>query len=238
MDLTNFTTQREESEKKIILDNEDVRIEDDGENHIFTIKTQKGLQKYQKDMFMGPTDFIITDNEEEANNFFRKALDEDKVEGLMFKALNSKYSSGLRTGAMAKLKETKEDLDVVILKAEYGRGKRVGYYSSFYVGVLDDNKEEFLTIGKVSSGIKELENSEEGISLKRITELLEPLKISEEKEIVSFEPKIVIQVRYQEIQKSTSYNSGYALRFPRIIMERGDKDIYEINTINDVEKFA
>ena len=72
----------------------------------------------------------------------------------------------------------------------------------------------------------------------KITELLKPLKLSEDKEVTTFEPKIIIQVRYQEIQRSTIYNSGFALRFPRIIMLREDKDLEEINSVEDVEKFS
>ena len=242
MDLTNFTSKKKEHKKVVILDNEEISVSEDDTYHYITIKSKEALYNNQKSLFCAPTTAITTESQEEAFAFFRKALDEDKVEGLMFKSLDAPYSSGLRTGAMAKLKETKEDLDVVILKAEHGQGKRAGYYSSFYVAVLNpdaqDAEDKFLTIGKVSSGIKELENSEEGISMMKITELLTPLKISEEKEITTFEPKIVLQVKYQEIQKSTIYDSGYALRFPRIIYYREDKDLEEINTIGDMEKFS
>jgi DNA ligase-1 len=242
MDLTNFTSKKPENKKTTILSNNEIEVSEDNTYQYITIKSKKALHSHQKYLFCAPTTAITTDSEEEAYKFFRQSLDVDKVEGLMFKAPNSTYSSGLRTGAMAKLKETKEDLDVVILKAEHGKGKRAGYYSSFYVGVLnpdsDDETDKYLTIGKVSSGIKELENSEEGISMMKITQLLNPLKLSEEKEVTTFEPKLVIQIRYQEIQKSTIYDSGFALRFPRIILLREDKDLEEINTINDMEKFS
>jgi len=143
----------------------------------------------------------------------------------MFKSLTSGYSPGLRTGAMAKLKETKEDIDVAIVAAEYGKGKRAGYYSSFFVAVKNDDyldeDDKYLKIGKVSSGIQEL--GEDGHSMTNLTKLLDKLKTHEENNIVYFEPKIILQVRYQEIQKSTTYASGYALRFPRIISLREDK---------------
>jgi DNA ligase-1 len=242
MDLTQFTSKKKENSRKTILNNNSIEVSEDNTYQYVTVKSKEALHKYQKNLFCAPTTAITTNSEEEAYNFFRQSLDIDKVEGLMFKAPNSTYSSGLRTGAMAKLKETKEDLDVVIIKAEHGKGKRAGYYSSFYVGVqnpeAEDEEDKYLTIGKVSSGIKELENSEEGISMMKITQLLNPLKVSEEKEVTTFEPKIIIQIRYQEIQKSTIYNSGFALRFPRIITLRDDKDLEEINTINDVERFV
>lgn len=242
MDLTQFTSQKKEDKKTIIKDTQKITISEDDSYHYITLKSKEALHENQKLLFCAPTTAITTESEEEAYEFFRTSLDRDKVEGLMFKTLDSPYSSGLRTGAMAKLKETKEDLDVVIVKAEHGKGKRAGYYSSFYVAVLNpdaqEDNEKFLIIGKVSSGIKELENSEEGVSMMKITELLKPLKLSEDKEVTTFEPKIIIQVRYQEIQRSTIYNSGFALRFPRIIMLREDKDLEEINSVEDVEKFS
>lgn len=235
MDLTKFTSQKKEKEKTI-LDNDDITIVKKGEQLEFTIKTKKGLEKYQNNLFFAPTHAITTDSQKKGQEFFEKALHEG-VEGVMVKSLKAPYVSGLRTGSMAKLKETKEDLDVVILAAEHGKGKRAGYFSSFYVGVIDyeaqDEENKFLMVGKVSSGIKELD--EEGASMKNLTELLKPYKLEEKDNITYFEPRIVIQVRYQEIQKSTTYSSGYALRFPRIIMLRDDKPLEEINSVNDLD---
>ena len=189
-------------------------------------------------MFFSPTNAIITDNEKEAEQFFKLSLDEG-TEGLMFKTLNATYKPGVRTGVMAKLKETKEDIDVVIVGAEHGKGKRAGFYSSFIVAVKNENyydeNDMYLQIGKVASGVKEIGSV--GASIENLTKLLEPLKISENSDTVFFEPKIVLQVRYQEICKSTIYNSGYALRFPRIISLREDKPLEEINSIEDIENF-
>lgn len=189
-------------------------------------------------MFFSPTNSIITDNEEIAQKFFKQALDEG-TEGLMFKNLNASYKPGVRTGVMAKLKETKEDIDVVILGAEHGKGKRAGFFSSFIVAVknenFNDDSDMYLQIGKVGSGLKEL--GDQGASMEKLTTLLTPLKTHEENNVVWFEPKIILQVRYQEIQKSTLYNSGYALRFPRIISLREDKSLDEVNSIEDIDKF-
>lgn len=238
MDLTQFTKPKENISKEIILENNDIKLTQIGNNVEFIIKNKKALEKYQNFLFASTSQAIITDDENKAQEFFEQSLN-DGVEGLMFKAPKATYKPGLRSGAMAKLKETKEDIDVVIVAAEFGKGKRAGYYSSFFVAIRNedstDTDDEFLEIGKVSSGIKEL--SDEGASLKKLTQLLEPLKYKEEKSISYFEPKIIIQVKYQEIQKSTSYSSGYALRFPRIIMLREDKDINEINTLGDIKKF-
>ena len=240
MDLTRFTKKQEKKGivKEIIVDNEEIKIVKIGEEVEYFIKKESALKKYEDFLFMSPTNFLITDNIDKADEYFKYAVDLG-VEGVMIKNLKASYSSGLRVGAMAKLKETKEDLDVVILGAEYGTGKRGGFYSSFVVAVKGDGESEeenFLTVGKVSSGIKEI--GDEGHTMENLTNLLKPLKLYEKDNVVYFEPKIILQVRYQEIQKSTTYNSGYALRFPRIILLRSDKTIDEINSIEDVEKFA
>ncbi len=242
MDLTNYTNlekKEKKIKKEIILNNSEIKITKIENKIEFFIKKKSALKKFQNFLFCSPTNSIITDSTKEAEDFFEKSL-EKGTEGLMFKNLQSEYKPGLRSGAMAKLKETKEDIDVVILGAEHGTGKRAGYYSSFIIGVKNENfideKDAFLTIGKVSSGVKEI--GDEGASIENLTKLLKPLKISEEKSITYFEPKIILQVKYQEIQKSTTYNSGYALRFPRIVMLREDKSIEEINSIEDVERFV
>lgn len=242
MDLTSFTSVKKEK-KELVVENDDICIYNVGDELEFTIKTHKGLELYQNHLFFAPTHSFETSKKkekaiEETQEFFEQALSEN-VEGIMVKGEEAPYVSGLRTGNMAKLKETKEDLDVVILAAEHGSGKRAGYYSSFYVGVYNphavDSEDEFLLVGKVSSGIKEL--GDEGASMRNLTELLKPFIINEEKNVTYFEPRIIIQIRYQEIQPSTTYNSGYALRFPRIIMLREDKPIEEINTISDLKSF-
>lgn len=242
MDLTSFTSKKIESVEEVIIDNDEVKIIKNGDEVSFFFKKKEAIEKYQNFLFFSPTESKIIDSESEANDFFRKSLD-DGVEGLMFKKLDSDYVPGLRVGSMAKLKETKEDIDVVILGAEFGQGKRAGFYSSFLVGVKNDfdsdGTHEFLQIGKVSSGIHEKDDGVDGrVTLENISKLLEPLKIGEENGLSFFEPKIVIQVRYQEIQKSNSYNSGFALRFPRIITLREDKVLDEINSLSDIKNFS
>lgn len=237
MDLISFSKKNKKKEiSRTIIDNEEITLFENNEDTTIILKSKDALKKYETQLFMAPTTAIITKSEKDAEQFFRKAL-KDGTEGLMFKSLSSQYKAGVRTGSITKLKETKEDLDVVIVGAEHGKGKRAGFYSSFYIGVRDSfqENESYLTIGKVSSGIKELE-SDEGVTLNKLTQLLKPLKLSEKKGFVQFEPKIIIQIRYQEIQKSTTYNSGFALRFPRIIMLREDKALDEIATLEDIKK--
>jgi DNA ligase-1 len=176
---------------------------------------------------------LITSNADEAQKFYEKALKEGE-EGVMIKNLNSPYKPGARVGYMLKLKPAVNEFDLVIIGAEYGTGKRAGWLTSFDLACRDSETGELLEIGKVSTGVKE--KSEEGTSYENMTEILKPLIISEKEKTVKVKPKVVITVIYQDIQKSPSYSSGYALRFPRFSSLRADRDVSDIATIEEVER--
>ena len=97
---------------------------------------------------------IITSDEKEAEKFYEKAL-EIGEEGVMIKKLDAPYRQGRRVGYIAKIKPEVNDLDLVIMGAEYGTGKRGGWLTSYIVGCRRGN--EFVEVGRVSSGLKELE---------------------------------------------------------------------------------
>ncbi len=185
----------------------------------------------EKERVIRPSVMIIAKNEEEAQKFYEKAL-EIGEEGIMMKKLDAFYKQGRKVGYMAKIKPIVKDLDLVIVGAEYGTGKRAGRLSSYIVACKSDN--EFLEIGKVSSGLKEKE--EEGTSYEEMTKLLKPLIIGKESNMVKIKPKIVVSVTYQNIQESPSYSSGYALRFPRITAYRPDRKADDISGLNDIKK--
>ncbi len=176
---------------------------------------------------------IITSNEKKAKDFYKKAL-RDNQEGVMMKNLKAEYNPGSRVGHMLKIKPEERDLDLVITGAEYGKGKRSGWLSSFILSCKGKNKGEYLEIGKVGTGIKE--KQELGISFEELTRKLKPLITKEKGKKVEIKPKIVVSVTYQEIQKSPNYNSEWALRFPRLTALRPDKPISEIATLKEVEK--
>ncbi len=176
---------------------------------------------------------LITDDEEKAKKFYNEAIKEGE-EGVMIKNLHSPYKPGARVGDMLKLKPKAEELDLVITGAEYGTGKRGGWLTSFNVACRDASTGELLDIGRVSTGLKE--KSEEGTSFEDMTELLKPLITKEKNRYVEVKPKIVVTVSYQDLQKSPSYNSGYAMRFPRFTTLRTDRSINDIATIGEVEK--
>lgn len=179
-----------------------------------------------------PSEMMITNSESEAEEFFKRAL-KAGTEGLMFKNLEGLYNPGSRVGHMVKFKLAMDTFDVVILGAEWGTGKRSGWFTSFKIAVLGMDK-EILPIGKVGTGIKEIK--EEGLSFEELTNLLKPLIIEEYEREVVVKPTIVVEVAFEEIQKSTAYESGYALRFPRIIKYRPDRGVTDITTIDEVDK--
>jgi len=185
-----------------------------------------------------PAEQLITSDEKEAQKFYEKALKEGE-EGIMFKNLNSPYKPGARVGHMLKLKPAEKELDLVITGAEFGEGKRAGWLSSFDIACFDEETEKYLDVGKVSTGLKEKSSEEEGaISYDELTKLLKPLVIKEEGKHVKVKPKIVITVIFQEIQKSPTYESGFALRFPRFtrLRDEEDKPLKEISTLEDLKR--
>ncbi len=127
--------------------------------------------------------------------------------------------------------------------------------SSFILACKDEKTGKFLEIGKVGTGIKEklqtappeikkkveqkeklIEEETIGTSFLELTEKLEPLITKEHGKTVEVKPKIIMSVTYQEIQKSPTYSSGYALRFPRFTALREEKPLSEIATLKDIEK--
>ncbi len=175
---------------------------------------------------------LITDDEKKADEFYKSAL-KDNQEGVMIKNLKSPYKPGLRVGHMLKFKPSENELDLVITGAEYGKGKRVGNFSSFILSCKDEDN-NLLEIGKASTGLKE--KSELGLSYEELTKLLRPLIKKESGRVVYVKPEIVITIVYQNIQISPNYNSGFALRFPRITHLRIDKSIKDIATIKEISE--
>ncbi len=176
-------------------------------------------------------DQIVSGDEKEVEKFFNKALG-DGQEGLMAKNLKAPYKPGARVGYGVKIKPEGKDFDLVITGAEWGTGKRAGWLTSFDVSCRDDGK--LLEVGKVSTGLKEKE--EEGLSFKEMTKKLKKLIVKEDGRHVSVKPEIVVTVMYQNVQKSPSYSSGYALRFPRIKVLRPDRGRGDIASLEEIEK--
>jgi DNA ligase-1 len=170
---------------------------------------------------------LTTDDLKKAEEFFKWSLSIGH-EGVMIKNPNAPYTPGSRVRTMYKFKPTLENLDVVITRARMGMGKRKDWYGSFEISVKDEEGNLY-SIGHVGSGLTEEE-------LDRLTKMIEEVKIEDLGEEVIVEPKIVLEVTYEEIQKSDKYECGYALRFPRVVQIREDKSINDINTLEDVKR--
>ncbi len=175
---------------------------------------------------------LVTSDVKKIEKFYKKCLEKGH-EGIMMKKMSGVYKPGKRVGSGVKIKPVMESLDLVIIAAEWGEGKRAKWLSSFTVACRSKN--QFLTVGKVGTGIKE--KSEEGVSFEELTKALKPLIISEKGRTVKVRPKVILEIVYEEIQKSPSYSSGYALRFPRVQRLRVDKPLSEINTIEDLKVY-
>lgn len=165
---------------------------------------------------------LITDDAEAAKVFFQEALKSGN-EGLMAKDLNATYTPGIRGKKMVKIKEVLDTLDLAIVSAEWGHGRKAGWLTSFEVAAYDEDTDRYVVLGRVASGFSDEQ-------LIDITEKLQPLIIHEHDRIADVRPEIIVEVKFQEIQKSPIYSSGYALRFPRLVRIRDDLSPEEVNT--------
>jgi DNA ligase-1 len=167
-----------------------------------------------------PAKQLVTDDAEKAQIFYDEALKVGE-EGVMAKKLDGIYKPGSRVGYGVKVKPVMESLDLVIIGAEWGTGKRSGWLTSFTLACYDPDTGSFLEIGKVGTGMKE--KVELGVSFEQLTNLLKPVITNEKGRNVWVKPMVVVEVNFEEIQKSPTYSSGYALRFPRVIRIREDR---------------
>jgi DNA ligase-1 len=145
-------------------------------------------------------------------------------EGLMIKDLASTYTPGKRGKSWLKMKRELATLDVVVTAVEYGHGKRVGVLSDYTFAVWDVDKERLVNIGKAYSGLTDVEIAE-------MTKWFLEHTIEDQGFRRTVEPKIVLEVAFNNMMKSDRHDSGYALRFPRIVRLRPDKTAEEADTI-------
>jgi len=152
-------------------------------------------------------------------------------EGLMFKDPESFYSPGRRGMFWFKLKKELATLDVVVVAAELGHGKRNHVLSDYTFAVRDDESGKLLPIGKAYSGLTDAEIAELTEHFKRTT-LVDRGRYRE------VQPMIVLEVAFDSIQPSNRHASGLALRFPRIKAIRRDKTVESIDTLQYARQLA
>jgi DNA ligase 1 len=154
-------------------------------------------------------------------------------EGLVAKAPRSPYVPGRRGQYWIKLKRPLATLDVVVTRAEYGHGKRRGLLSDYTFAVRDtdsgDGPGRLVNIGKAYSGVTDAE-------IAQLTKFFLEHTIEDHGHVRDVEPVIVMEVAFNNIQKSNRHESGFALRFPRIVRLRDDKPVSEIDTLSRVRE--
>jgi len=175
---------------------------------------------------------LVTSDLKKAEEFYNQALKANQ-EGVMVKNLDATYQPGRRVGYWLKVKPIMETLDLAIIGATWGTGKRTGWLGSLILGCRDPKTGEFLECGMIGTGIKE---KSEGVTFEQLTNMLKPYITSEKANEVRIKPKMVVEIAYEEIQKSPNYASGYALRFPRLLRIRNDKGISETDSTDRISK--
>jgi DNA ligase 1 len=169
---------------------------------------------------------VRADSVEQLEELFSQAMARGN-EGLMIKDLQSPYTPGRRGRSWLKLKRELATLDVVVTAVEYGHGKRIRVLSDYTFAVLDGGK--LVNIGKAYSGLTDAEIAD-------MTQWFLVHTTADHGFLREVEPKIVLEVAFNAIMRSDRHDSGYALRFPRIVRVRRDKLPAEINTVGDVEE--
>lgn len=146
-------------------------------------------------------------------------------EGLMLKSLTSVYEPGRRGSAWLKLKRELATLDVVVTAVEYGHGRRAAVLSDVTFAVRDGAS--LKNVGKAYSGLTDVE-------IANLTQWFLEHTLDTRSGQLLVEPKIVLEVAFNNVMQSERHNSGYSLRFPRIVRIRTDKPVEEIDTLDRV----
>ncbi|MFP4229751.1 MAG: ATP-dependent DNA ligase [Candidatus Nanohaloarchaea archaeon] len=161
-------------------------------------------------------DHTVTSEKERVNEMQQESLSQNH-EGVMMKSMEARYKPGKRVGYMVKLKPVMETLDLAVIGAEWSEGRKSGWLGRLKLGCWNEESREYEMVGRMSSGLTDKQ-------LEEITERLKPLIESEDGRDVELRPEVILEVEYEEIQASPSYESGYALRFPRLKQFRDDKE--------------
>ncbi|MDD3973269.1 MAG: ATP-dependent DNA ligase [Methanothrix soehngenii] len=172
-------------------------------------------------------DQVISDSVQRAEEIYHQALEKGH-EGLILKNSMSVYAPGKRGKNWLKIKPVMETLDLAVIGAKWGEGRRASFLGSYRLACLDEATSKLLDIGWVATGLTDE-------ALAELTELFRELILVQNGMEVELKPAVIFEVAYEEIQKSQSYSSGYALRFPRLVRVRDDKSLEEADSLERVE---
>jgi DNA ligase-1 len=167
---------------------------------------------------------VVSDEYREIETTYQAALDGGH-EGVMLKVLSSPYTPGQRGRNWIKIKPEVDTLDLAVIGAEWGEGKRAHVFGSFLLACQSEG--ELVAISRVATGFSDDQLTE-------VYDLLKDTVTTRSGKEVRFEPTLVFEIGYSEIQASPTYGGGFALRFPRFVRIRDDKDIVDVETLESV----
>lgn len=149
-------------------------------------------------------------------------------EGVMFKNREAPYQPGTRVGFMMKHKPLMEPLDLIVTRAQWSEGRRSEYLGRLFLGCYDDERETVREVGRLSTGYTDAE-------LEVLTERLLERRQGTSGRQITIDQDLLVEVAFEEIQRSDAYDSGYALRFPRYHRLRPDLGPSDAATLAEVE---
>jgi DNA ligase-1 len=170
---------------------------------------------------------IVPASADEAEAFAKQALAQGH-EGVMAKALASRYAAGRRGSSWLKIKQART-LDLVVLAVEWGSGRRRGWLSNLHLGARDSERGGFVMLGKTFKGL-----SDEMLAW-QTTRLL-ALEIARDRHVVHVKPELVVEIAFNDLQASPHYPGGLALRFARVKRYRDDKTAAEADSFRAVQE--
>jgi DNA ligase-1 len=168
---------------------------------------------------------LVTSDAAAAQAFYDDALERGH-EGVMVKALEAPYEPGARSAAWLKVKRV-HTLDLVVLAAEWGHGRRKGWLSNLHLGAIDPSSGSFVMLGKTFKGMTDA-------MLAWQTEELLKRQVSSDDWSVQVRPELVVEITFNDLQASPRYKGGLALRFARVKGYRPDKKAQDADTIDTV----
>jgi DNA ligase-1 len=169
---------------------------------------------------------VVSSETAKIERVYKEAL-EAGHEGIMIKVPASPYTPGQRGKNWIKIKPDVDTLDLAVIGGEWGEGKRAHVFGSFLVACQDQGK--LIALSRVATGFSDEQLAE-------VYDLLKDRVIQKSGKEVSFEPGLVFEVGYAELQVSPTYEGGFALRFPRFIRIRDDKDITDVETLESIRE--
>lgn len=169
----------------------------------------------------------ITDDPETAEAFYEEALAAGH-EGLMAKGLDSAYAAGSRGAEWLKIKPA-HTLDLVVLAAEWGSGRRQGWLSNLHLGARNETNGGFTMLGKTFKGLTDQ-------VLAWQTDALLARELGREGHVVHVRPELVVEIAFSDVQTSPHYPGGLALRFARVKRYRPDKKAEQADTLDAVKR--